>query len=109
MEHFGEWSAGKHTDPRLEGGYENVPTVDVHMRQVGWEEHWMQVLQKYVYPIQLKLWEGYYDKVSVEFAAVIRAQYLQRLEGRSITALLGCVSYLNFHTLIYISFFGLLE
>ena len=33
-EHFGEWSGGRNNnyDPRLPGGYENVPTVDIHMR-----------------------------------------------------------------------------
>ena len=34
MEHFGEWSSGKNEDERLDGGYENVPTRDIHMNQV---------------------------------------------------------------------------
>jgi len=29
VEALGEWSAGKNDDPRLAGGYENVPTVDI--------------------------------------------------------------------------------
>lgn len=36
-ESFGRWSGGGHepsVDPRLGGGYENVPTVDIHMNQV---------------------------------------------------------------------------
>lgn len=65
-EYYGQWSDGSNYDPRLESGYENVPTIDIHMRQIDWEEHWMHVLQKYVYPIQLKLWEGYYDKVGLQ-------------------------------------------
>ncbi|VDN98518.1 unnamed protein product [Rodentolepis nana] len=72
MEHFGKWSDGSNYDPRLESGYENVPTIDIHMRQVNWEEHWMHVLQKYVYPIQLKLWEGYYDKPTARMNFVVR-------------------------------------
>ncbi|KAM7543296.1 hypothetical protein Aperf_G00000010617 [Anoplocephala perfoliata] len=72
MEHFGQWSSGSNYDPRIEGGYENVPTIDIHMRQVDWEEHWMHVLQKYVYPIQLKLWEGYYDKPTARLSFVVR-------------------------------------
>lgn len=64
MEHYGIWSDGKNNDPRLEGGYENVPTRDIHMRQVGWEEHWLHVLRKYVHPMQMKLFQGYDDKVS---------------------------------------------
>ena len=34
MEHFGKWSSGKNEDERLDGGYENVPTRDIHMNQV---------------------------------------------------------------------------
>lgn len=35
MEHHGGWSAGKNEDTRLDGGYENVPTRDIHMKQVS--------------------------------------------------------------------------
>ena len=34
MEHHGKWSSGKNEDSRLDGGYENVPTRDIHMNQV---------------------------------------------------------------------------
>ena len=34
MEHHGGWSSGKNKDERLDGGYENVPTRDIHMKQV---------------------------------------------------------------------------
>lgn len=34
MEHFGQWSGGTNYDPRISGGYENVPTRDIHMNQV---------------------------------------------------------------------------
>ena len=34
MEHFGKWSSGSNEDERLDGGYENVPTRDIHMNQV---------------------------------------------------------------------------
>ncbi|VDL91804.1 unnamed protein product [Schistocephalus solidus] len=63
MEKFGQWSDGSNYDTRLEGGYENVPTRDIHMRQVGWEEHWLTILRTYVHPLQVKLFEGYSDKV----------------------------------------------
>lgn len=63
VENFGQWSDGSNNDPRLESGYEAVPTIDIHMRQIDWESHWMHVLQTYVYPVQLKIWEGYSDKV----------------------------------------------
>jgi procollagen-lysine,2-oxoglutarate 5-dioxygenase, invertebrate len=35
METFGKWSDGSPNDKRLEGGYEAVPTRDIHMNQVG--------------------------------------------------------------------------
>ena len=35
LEHFGEWSSGDNEDKRLDGGYENVPTRDIHMNQVN--------------------------------------------------------------------------
>lgn len=60
MEHFGEWSGGKNEDKRLAGGYENVPTVDIHMNQVGMERHWLYFLKKYILPLQQKEFIGYY-------------------------------------------------
>ena len=35
VETFGLWSDGTNNDARLEGGYEAVPTRDVHMNQIG--------------------------------------------------------------------------
>ncbi|ENN77266.1 hypothetical protein YQE_06094, partial [Dendroctonus ponderosae] len=60
MENFGKWSAGKNEDERLEGGYEAVPTRDIHMNQVGWDSHWLYFLQKYVRPIQEYIFTGYF-------------------------------------------------
>ena len=34
MENFGSWSSGGNNDERISGGYENVPTRDIHMNQV---------------------------------------------------------------------------
>ncbi|ESO95748.1 hypothetical protein LOTGIDRAFT_188441 [Lottia gigantea] len=59
MESYGQWSGGKNSDPRLAGGYENVPTVDIHMNQVGLERQWLHFLQKYVSPLQLSVFTGY--------------------------------------------------
>lgn len=64
MEHFGQWSGGTNHDPRLEGGYENVPTRDIHMRQVNFENEWIHFLRKYVHPIQKLMYQGYDDVVS---------------------------------------------
>jgi procollagen-lysine,2-oxoglutarate 5-dioxygenase len=66
METFGEWSHGNNNnyDERLPGGYENVPTVDIHMTQVGFQNHWLYFLRKIVQPIQKRLFVGYVHDVS---------------------------------------------
>lgn len=60
MENYGKWSEGKNQDKRLQGGYENVPTVDIHMNQIGFEQHWLYFLRQYITPIQEKIFVGYY-------------------------------------------------
>ncbi|XP_015911876.2 procollagen-lysine,2-oxoglutarate 5-dioxygenase 1 isoform X2 [Parasteatoda tepidariorum] len=59
MEEFGQWSDGSNKDPRLAGGYENVPTRDIHMNQVGFEQHWLYFLREYIRPMQEKIFIGY--------------------------------------------------
>jgi hypothetical protein len=82
MEHFGGWSAGKHEDARLSGGYENVPTQDIHMNQVGFDDHWLELLKMYVVPVAEKLFPGYYSKGVAIMNFVVRyhpdAQYYLR-------------------------------
>ena len=51
-------------DTRLEGGYENVPTRDIRMNQIGYEAHWLHLLDKYVRPLQEKVFVGYVHTVS---------------------------------------------
>lgn len=65
MESFGAWSGGKNEDPRLSTGYENVPTVDIHMKQIGFEQHWLYLLRTYIRPVQEKLFMGYFSDVSM--------------------------------------------
>ncbi|XP_064610381.1 procollagen-lysine,2-oxoglutarate 5-dioxygenase 1-like isoform X2 [Liolophura sinensis] len=60
MENLGTWSNGQNSDPRLAGGYENVPTIDIHMNQIGYEREWLYIIQKYVSPIQQKAFTGYF-------------------------------------------------
>ncbi|XP_014231000.1 procollagen-lysine,2-oxoglutarate 5-dioxygenase 1 isoform X1 [Trichogramma pretiosum] len=60
MENYGKWSDGSNYDPRLSDGYENVPTRDIHMNQVGLEAQWLYFLQNYVRPLQELVYLGYY-------------------------------------------------
>nr|CDJ80155.1 Oxoglutarate iron-dependent oxygenase domain containing protein [Haemonchus contortus] len=62
MEHYGHWSSGSNKDDRLAGGYENVPTRDIHMRQIEYERHWLYFLDEYVRPIQEKVFLGYFHR-----------------------------------------------
>lgn len=64
MEAFGKWSDGSNSDKRLEGGYEAVPTRDIHMNQVGLEPMWLKFLQIYVRPLQETVYTGYFHNVS---------------------------------------------
>lgn len=57
-------------DSRLAGGYENVPTVDIHMKQVGYEDQWLQLLRTYVGPMTESLFPGYHTKVTAEPATL---------------------------------------
>ncbi len=50
-------------DERLAGGYENVPTVDIHMNQIQFEKEWLKFLKDYIAPVTEKLYPGYYPRV----------------------------------------------
>ncbi|RWS10928.1 Procollagen-lysine:2-oxoglutarate 5-dioxygenase 3-like protein [Dinothrombium tinctorium] len=60
LENYGKWSDGTNYDPRLAGGYENVPTRDIHMNQIGFEQQWLYFLREYIRPVQEKVFVGYY-------------------------------------------------
>uniref|UniRef100_A0A3Q2FXS1 procollagen-lysine 5-dioxygenase n=1 Tax=Cyprinodon variegatus TaxID=28743 RepID=A0A3Q2FXS1_CYPVA len=60
MEHYGVWSGGKHE--RIAGGYETVPTDDIHMKQIGFDKEWLHFLREYISPVTLKVFSGYYTK-----------------------------------------------
>ncbi|ESO01389.1 hypothetical protein HELRODRAFT_81988, partial [Helobdella robusta] len=72
MEHFGDWSSGKNEDNRLETGYENVPTVDIHTNQIGWEDHWLQFLKNYIVPLNQRAFEGYFSEGRALMNFVVR-------------------------------------
>ncbi|XP_034020441.1 multifunctional procollagen lysine hydroxylase and glycosyltransferase LH3 [Thalassophryne amazonica] len=72
MEDFGQWSGGSHKDERLAGGYENVPTVDIHMNQIGFEKEWLKFLKEYIAPVTEKLYPGYYAKAHAIMNFVVR-------------------------------------
>lgn len=72
MEANGDWSGGRHNDERLAGGYENVPTVDIHMNQIGLEKEWLKFLKDFIAPVTEKLYPGYYTKAQAIMNFVVR-------------------------------------
>ncbi|TRY64766.1 hypothetical protein DNTS_027664 [Danionella cerebrum] len=72
MEDHGQWSGGGHKDERLAGGYENVPTVDIHMNQIQFEKEWLKFLKDYIVPVTEKLYPGYYPKGQAVMNFVVR-------------------------------------
>ncbi|KAG7224293.1 hypothetical protein INR49_000536 [Caranx melampygus] len=62
MEHFG----------KIQGGYENVPTIDIHMNQINYEKEWHKFLLEYIAPITEKMFPGYYTRAQFDLAFVVR-------------------------------------
>lgn len=62
MERYGSWSGGKHEDKRIAGGYETVPTDDIHMKQIGFDKEWLHFIREFISPVTLKVFSGYYTK-----------------------------------------------
>ncbi len=54
-------------DARIEGGYEAVPTRDIHMKQVGLEETWLEFLRLYVKDLVEQQYIGYNSDVKKQY------------------------------------------
>ena len=66
-----QWSSGNHADERV-GGYENVPTRDIHMNQFGWEEAWVFVLERFVAPRVRETYDGFNFQGQINLAFVVK-------------------------------------
>lgn len=49
-----------------------MPTVDIHMKQVGYEDQWLQLLRTYVGPMTESLFPGYHTKTRAVMNFVVR-------------------------------------
>eukprot|EP00055_Hartaetosiga_balthica_P010351 m.43925 g.43925 ORF g.43925 m.43925 type:complete len:547 (-) comp7137_c0_seq1:106-1746(-) len=58
-EAFGRWSGGDHKDERIQGGYEPVPTQDIHFKQIGFSPSWKYIIRTYLRPITSYYYTGY--------------------------------------------------
>jgi len=57
----GEWSPGGDTtkkDKRI-NNVENVPTQDIHMKQIGFREQWNSIIKKYISPVVSHLYSPF--------------------------------------------------
>jgi hypothetical protein len=59
---FDLWSDGTNNDSRLQSGYEPVPTVDVHLTQVGFRPIWDNMLKTVISPLCEKFFVGFNTK-----------------------------------------------
>ena len=41
-----------------------MPTRDIHMNQIGFEENWLAFIRSYVVPVSEKVYGGYVSRVS---------------------------------------------
>jgi len=67
--HLNQWSDGKNDkiDPRI-GTYENVPTQDIHLKQIRFEKQWEKIVFTYVAPIATLVYSRYKTKgINISF------------------------------------------
>ncbi len=69
---LGDWSDGRSdkVDPRL-GTYENVPTRDIHMHQLGFHDQWEKIVKKYIAPVVSAVYNGYNTK-GINIAFIVK-------------------------------------
>lgn len=87
-------------DKRISGGYETVPTDDIHMKQIGYDKEWLHFIREFISPVTLKVFSGYYTKVGSRWGLVEkgkingtqRALFAQKLKQQLV--LLTCF-YMN--------------
>jgi GR25 family glycosyltransferase involved in LPS biosynthesis len=63
------WSDGKKgkIDKRI-GNYENVPTQDIHLKQIEFEKQWEKIVFDYISPVVYKLYNRYTTKkINISF------------------------------------------
>lgn len=73
-EEYGKWSKGgdEHNDPRLgRNYYENVPTVDIQLFEIGLDKHWHEIVFSYIAPMARVLYNNYKTK-DINLAFVVK-------------------------------------
>lgn len=76
-EAYGKWSKGndEHNDPRLGAGYyENVPTVDIQLFEIGFEKQWTEIVFSYIAPVVGVLYNSYKTK-NINISFVVKYEF----------------------------------
>lgn len=93
----------------MAGGYENVPTRDIHMNQVGFDQSWMEFLRLFVKPLQELVFTGYYHDVLFYYLRMtnhnVFCLFFFNLLNPSQFALSSFTLYVLFHHLSHIPLF----
>lgn len=71
-EAYGQWSGSSNNDTRLKGGYEPVPTQDIHFYQMGFGSTWKAVLKRFVAPVAQTQFTGYTYKGKETLDFIVR-------------------------------------
>eukprot|EP00049_Salpingoeca_infusionum_P012977 m.241269 g.241269 ORF g.241269 m.241269 type:complete len:505 (+) comp15321_c0_seq3:66-1580(+) len=71
-ESYGQWSSGDSKDERIQGGYEPVPTQDIHFQQLGFLGAWRHIIQTYLRPITTFHYPGYFLEGRTTLDFVVR-------------------------------------
>jgi lysyl hydroxylase/galactosyltransferase/glucosyltransferase len=69
---YGKWSSARYRDTRLKGGYEPVPTQDIHFNQFGFASTWNAALRTFVAPLAETIWPGYNFKGKETLDFIVR-------------------------------------
>ena len=59
------WSKGINQDSKLDkriGAVENIPTIDIHMKQIGFKKQWESIVKTYIGPLVSHLYSPYKTK-----------------------------------------------
>lgn len=78
-----KWSPGGDTaimDSRLGNkGIENVPTIDIHMSQIGFRKQWEQIIHTYIAPLVSYLYSPYQTK-KLNIAFVVKYEIGKQID-----------------------------
>lgn len=96
MEETNKWSDGGNNDKRLSNGYENVPTVDTHFNQIGFEKQWNKIVFNYIAKIAEKGFVGSHtSRINMSFVVKYTSSGQNKLRPHNDSSLYSAMVALN--------------